>query len=147
MNEVEELLFDGAFGLGIGTKDGNPTIIENLKNRGTISKAVFALYLNGTAYEKDRDDDDWDEYNMIADEESPLDECSLTIGGFDLATYSSAKNFIYYPVIQDSEQWELQIADVKVNRHSIDSKSTRAVINSSSGVSKGPSDEVHDIFA
>lgn len=144
MTEVKQLLTDGVLGLGIGTKDGNPTIIENLRKQGTIKRGVFALYLNGEELVPDQDD--IDEYNFWADEASPLDECSLTIGGFDLATYSSAKDFTYFQVVQDSEQWALTLLDVKVNQHSMSTKSTLAVIDSSYGVTKGPSDEVHTIY-
>ena len=65
---------------------------------------------------------------------------NLTIGGFDLEAYSSANNFTYYPVMDDADHWALHVTEIKVDRHSMGTVSTLALIDSSSGVAKGPSD-------
>ena len=127
-----EMLADGIAGLPFSTPDGSKTLIETLYLNGAIPKRVFSLFLNNNQYEND-------------DTRKP--KSMLTIGGYDLQTYSDGSAVSQYNVFENNDgHWALKLDSIHCKDTDIDYLSEYAVLDSRSTKIVGPLKSVKKLF-
>lgn len=116
---------DGLFGLAFGKPDNNYTnLIESLKNQGVITDAIFSLYLN------DSSTDSSDDMQSV-----------ITIGGFDLQTYTGSSNesdIHYLRVYQETGLWAVALDAVNFGDHHLSYGGQMAILDSGVSLILGP---------
>lgn len=123
---------DGIVGLGLSNQENTLTLIETLKSQKVINNAIFSLFLNNNNYERD-------------DLRKP--KSMLTIGNYDLETYSDGSDPKTYKVSSDSPYlWALPIESIHCKDTLIDPNASYAVLDSNHAKIVGPAIAIKQLF-
>ncbi|CAG9325692.1 unnamed protein product [Blepharisma stoltei] len=118
---------DGILGLGFDrAEDGAKTIMSTLKEQGKIKNATFAIFLNDN--------------NFKDFEAKPLS--NMIIDGYDLAKYSTEKQFTYINLIQDRGHWEIPCESVAIGKYKLTKKAASAIVDTGTSLIIGPASDV-----
>ena len=129
--QADGLLVRYRQGLGFSTlSDGEPTLVDNLKTQGAISKAVFAIYLN--------------DIDIPSQGNSPL-ESVISIGGWDLAKYAQTE-FTWVPVYASVGHWVVRLDGVSLGSDTISQHAQLAIVDSGTSLLIVPSNQYAHIL-
>jgi hypothetical protein len=122
--QADGLLVRYRQGLGFSSlSDGEPTLVDNLKVQGAISKAVFAIYLN--------------DIDVPSQEDTPL-ESVISIGGWDLAKYART-DFTWVPVYASIGHWVVRLDGVSLGSDTLSQHAQPAIVDSGTSLLIVPS--------
>jgi len=110
--------FDGILGLAFDSisVDNTPTVFDNLVAQGTVSSAVFGVYLsNGDSTQGE-----------------------LTLGGIDSSHYTGS---LTYVPLSSETYWEVTLSSFEINGAQV-TNSTKAVLDTGTSILAGPSADV-----
>lgn len=126
--QSDGLLVTSRQGLGFNTlSDGQPTLVETLKQQKVIPKALFSIFLSDSEYGSD-----W----------SARSTSSITFGSFDLAQYSDSPELFHVPLTAGEGHWTVSLDALLIDDINALDVSSSAIIDTGTSYLVGPEAEV-----
>ena len=132
-NGFDVMLSDGLLvtarqGLGFNSlSDGQPTLVETLKQQGVIPRALFGIFLSNSEYGVD-----W----------SARFNSSISFGSYDLSAYSDSKELVHIPLIPGEGHWTVSLDALLIDNIDVLDVSSSAIIDTGTSYLVGPQEEV-----
>lgn len=132
-NGFDVMLSDGLLvttrqGLGFNPlSDGQPTLVETLKQQGVIPRALFGIFLSNSEYGAD-----W----------SARSTSFISFGSYNLSAYSYSKELVHIPLIPGEGHWTVSLDALLIDDIDVLDVSSSAIIDTGTSYLVGPQQEV-----